>query len=163
MPVIKTCPVCNSEFSVAPYRADKAKFCSRSCTAKFWNPRNVNRISAISGKKPHNFAACQIACLECGKEFFISPCRKGSQKFCSAECYSIFQRLDNPSGYVRITVDGKRVREHRWLVERSIGRKLLPSEHVHHINRDKSDNRLENLAVLDWHEHGRLHGSERRK
>lgn len=55
------------------------------------------------------------------------------------------------------TVDGKKVREHRWLMEQELGRKLLPTEHVHHINGDPLDNRIENLMVLDQNAHIRLH------
>lgn len=43
--------------------------------------------------------------------------------------------------------------EHRWLVEQSLGRKLSPNEHVHHINGNGLDNRLENLAVLESRTH----------
>lgn len=58
--------------------------------------------------------------------------------------------------YKTIVVNGKRVREHRWIMEQHIGRKLEKWEHVHHINDDSSDNRLENLVVLSNSEHSRL-------
>lgn len=34
----------------------------------------------------------------------------------------------------------------------------MTNEHVHHINENKRDNRLENLQVLSKSEHARLHG-----
>lgn len=37
--------------------------------------------------------------------------------------------------------------EHRFVVQQSFGRPLLPSETVHHINGDKADNRIVNLQV----------------
>ena len=52
---------------------------------------------------------------------------------------------------------GKKVREHRWLMEQELGRKLCADEHVHHKNGDPLDNRLENLEVLSGKEHMRLH------
>jgi hypothetical protein len=68
-----------------------------------------------------------------------------------------------PHKYKQITVDGRQVREHRYLMETHLGRKLLPDEHVHHINGDSFDNRLENLQVLTNAEHQRLELELRRK
>lgn len=51
------------------------------------------------------------------------------------------------------------VPEHRLVVEEQIGRLLTRREHVHHINGDKADNRLENLIALTHSEHLKLHGA----
>lgn len=53
--------------------------------------------------------------------------------------------------------DGKKVRAHRWLMEQKIGRKLLLTEHVHHINGNPLDNRIGNLTVLTANAHLRQH------
>jgi len=50
--------------------------------------------------------------------------------------------------------------EHRVVMEREVNRTLLPTEHVHHKNRDKTDNRLENLQLLTAQEHALLHAIE---
>lgn len=46
---------------------------------------------------------------------------------------------------------------HRYVVETNIGRKLLKSEQVHHINGDIYDNRIENLELLTVSEHQKKH------
>ena len=43
------------------------------------------------------------------------------------------------------------------VMEKHLERKLQRIEHIHHINGDKTDNRLENLVVLSPSEHQRLH------
>jgi hypothetical protein len=60
-------------------------------------------------------------------------------------------------GYLDISVAGNKIAMHRWVVSQREGRKLASHEIVHHVNRDKFDNRSENLVVVTRAEHRRLH------
>jgi|GEM_PF-2372463 len=50
------------------------------------------------------------------------------------------------NGYERFCDSGKSV--HRWAAEKKLKRKLRPYEVVHHIDRDKTNNSLNNLHVF---------------
>lgn len=59
--------------------------------------------------------------------------------------------------YKTVKRNGKTVLLHRWLMSQKLGRELLPSEHVHHINEDPHDNRIENLELVDPIAHQDIH------
>lgn len=67
-------------------------------------------------------------------------------------------RIVDQDGYVLVYCVGhpaarkylpNHVLEHRLVMETHLGRLLLPGEVVHHKNKAKQDNRLENLEVFD--------------
>lgn len=60
-----------------------------------------------------------------------------------------------------IKVDGKYISYYRYLIENKIGRKLLSTEVIHHINFNHSDNRIENLELMTNKEHSSFHGKLR--
>jgi len=63
-----------------------------------------------------------------------------------------------PYGYFEITRgENKGKSEHIVIMKQSIGRKILKNEVVHHINENRSDNRIENLMLMTISDHLRFH------
>jgi endogenous inhibitor of DNA gyrase (YacG/DUF329 family) len=146
--------------------SEHRRFCSNRCK-NLWQARN----------------ALGFTCEVCGKAVRLSPSAKRQRlggRFCSRQCMGDAHiarplkrthngrvaRLDQ-SGYVLVWEPDhpKAMRgwvfEHRLIVERSLGRQLERSEHVHHANGIKDDNRPENLVVLGHGEHSVLSAKER--
>ena len=70
----------------------------------------------------------------------------------------------NLSGYYEITRGKNKGRsQHVIIIEDHIGRRLYRNECVHHINKIKTDNRLENLKLMTVFEHAKLHAKENYK
>ena len=61
------------------------------------------------------------------------------------------------TGYKQIFYSNKVNGVHRYIMEQHLGRKLSKDEIVHHINEDKTDDRIENLLVMSRAEHSRHH------
>ncbi len=133
------CTVCGNEFTAHGKRAKIAKFCSIKC-------RTTRKV---------------IPCHHCGIDVVKHPFEiaKYTNVFCSGSCYAAFKSTGhiNQKGYKIITHDGNLIGEHRVIMERHLGRKLHPREHVHHKNRDTLDNRIDNLEVLEISAHSAEH------
>ena len=69
------------------------------------------------------------------------------------------------SGYKEIWCDVRKkyVKEHRYIFELHLGRELKKEELIHHINKNRLDNRIENLQLMTNSEHATLHGTENYK
>jgi hypothetical protein len=68
----------------------------------------------------------------------------------------------NPAlGRWTVWVPGRgNIYRYRLVMEEHLGRRLTSDEHVHHLNGDRADDRLENLRLVTTVEHARLHQPE---
>lgn len=61
---------------------------------------------------------------------------------------------------VRVVIyKGREMLEHRLIMEQYLGRPLTRYDAVHHINKNRLDNRLENLQLMTISQHSTLHNT----
>jgi HNH endonuclease len=155
------CKQCNKELAPGYYRG--RAFCDAECRRLFgtnpanhplWNPDRIR------------------SCKNCGNQFEAGSEKKKKGMICSRKCYNEWigkhgRTHRAPMGHVKMDIkggrkyvkvsEGKYQLEHRAVVESHLGRKLLSSEVVHHINGNHSDNRVENLLVTSQSNHMKIH------
>lgn len=122
-----------------------------------------------------------IICQECGASFQKAVCLVATTKYCSKPCRNaVMSRkrmgAENPSwkpegrsdqihkGRLLLyrpehpsSAKSGYILAYRLIMEQHLGRLLLTTEHVHHLNGDPSDNRIENLQLVSASVHRRIH------
>lgn len=108
-------------------------------------------------------------CIKCGKIFSRSSCKSVAdykeKKYCSQRCYWDNNTKENhwlwkggfktrPDGYIRDSKTDRYV--HRIVMEKHLGRELLSSEHIHHIDGNPKNNLIENLLLVSNSQHRKI-------
>lgn len=95
-------------------------------------------------------------CTNCKKPVWIDPSHLiFKRSFCNRKCRFEYDRGDKHflfkggkiHGYKTFMVKGKNILEHRYIMEKYLGRALKSFETVHHLNGIRDDNRIENLEL----------------
>ena len=136
-----SCDECGDKFNRSYFQVLKSNklFCSKKCFIAYRSKQPGKMVSKSRGKK-YNVAE-------------NNPNWQGG-KFLSPDGYVLIRKPEHPQanhlGYIF---------EHRYIMEQHIGRLLKPLEMVHHINNDRTDNRITNLMLCENNaEHRKIHG-----
>lgn len=133
------CLKCDKDFFVRWYRRNKAKYCSQEC---YRASNSFNGFEKEHTRWNH-------------PNVIKSRFKKRSGSWMS-EGYKFIYMPKHPNA----RSDGG-ISEHRLVMEKYLGRYLKSEEIVHHKNRDRSDNRIKNLELIDNRkEHIELHIKE---
>ncbi len=156
-------------FTKKKLKNQKHFYCSIDCTIKAkvpWNKgltkENDERLKFISEKSSKQmykeYANGTRDKFKITQKANEAVRKKGLEKFNKKPRKHISKR-----GYWMIYVPGRGdVKYHHYIWEKQFG-KIPEGYHLHHINFDKLDNRIENFQLLPASEHGKLHDKMRKR
>lgn len=133
---IKECASCGKKIRVSPCNIRENNFCSKECRLE-WLSGHVKQTINIPGR-----SIKRVSQKEKRKIIYETALGKRDEP----------KRIKN--GYIQIF--GMYV--HRVVAEEKLGRKLLRTEIVHHIDGNKQNNHPDNLMIFTSHsEHKKWH------
>ena len=144
------CRTCKAMF--LHYRKATGNYCSQACCGKAKHWLKNYSANGKGKKRPGKGLAGPLnPAWKGGLTYFKRKGKYANQAIKYVRCPAAFMDMARTDGYVM---------EHRLIVAMAMGRSLLRSECVHHVNHDATDNSLENLMLFasnadhKRHEHG---------
>lgn len=128
---------------MAKQRQPDRTFTCEACGMVVMLTRYIDKNGRNKGWYNSGRRFCSIACRQRGRHISANGCL-------DKHGYRVFA-TQTPNGRHLL------IAEHRLVMERMIGRELLPTETVHHRNGQRADNRPDNLELWD-----RRHGPGQR-
>ena len=152
-PQALVCSLCGVEFVRAYERA--RNFCSKQCQRKAENASRSQR-QKLRGPRKRQILYCAIQGCTSQRRRKDLCTLHSKLSVLGSERYFAAKHVRRPVGSVRINGDGysdikvannRWVKHHRHVMEQKLGRKLVKCEEVHHVNGDRTNNRIENLEL----------------
>ena len=117
----------------------------------------MRRVSTVPPRWECSIEGCDNLCSahyarqRLGRNMAVPIGRLGAWVNIDPKNPDTWNRYVMGTGYVELRHSvggsGQYILEHRWVMQKRLGRELLPDENVHHINGDRGDNRIENLEL----------------
>ena len=132
---------------------------------------DVNSTIIVNGNNVCSECGCSENIITYEYAKFKGLCKKCMYKKRKngSKVYETERRFHKHDGYIYLFGEefenhprksARGVLEHIHLMEQKLGRSITIDEEVHHINKIRHDNRLENLIVLSRSEHKKIHKTE---
>jgi endogenous inhibitor of DNA gyrase (YacG/DUF329 family) len=160
------CVICSVPIYRQPEAIERGRqFCSRACANESQRKSQIVKL-----------------CEQCGAEMRLRP-SAAVRRYCSKSCDTAAKTkqptgrlhngrpvLMNRQGYLTVYEPGHpnanvqgRILEHRLVMSTALGRPLLSSEHIDHINQDRADNRPDNLQVMSPTDHSKKTSADQQR